>query len=264
MQGENHLSALEVSAFIDGELPANEAQALEQHVATCHACALSVVSAMRLKSATTRLSPRFAAPPEALSRLTAQLRRETATVTKAEAEPPKKTARVIPFPTWAWSALAATLILGVSLLGWKAMNPPSTLSAELLDQHLAVLSSGSEPEVISSDRHTVKPWFQGKLPFSFNIPEAFPSGTVLKGGDLTFVHGQPAALLLFTVGKHQASVFLTQHPLNPGKFSSSAQESGFTIQYAATQSLHITAVSDVNPANLAELVAALVNAQSPH
>ncbi|SDF33731.1 anti-sigma factor family protein [Terriglobus roseus] len=266
MQGENHLSALEVSAFIDGELPASEAQTLEQHVTTCHACALSVVSAMRLKSSTTRLSPRFAAPTEALNRLTAQLRRETSTATKAEAETetPKKTARVIPFPTWAWSALAATLILGVSLLGWKAMNPPSTLSAELLDQHLAALSSGSEPEVISSDRHTVKPWFQGKLPFSFNIPEVFPSGTILKGGDLTFVHGQPAALLLFTVGKHQASVFLTQHPLNPNKFSSTAEQSGFTIQYATTQALYITAVSDVNPTNLAELVSALVNAQSPH
>jgi anti-sigma factor RsiW len=260
MHDETHLSPMQVSAFIDGELPASEAQALEQHVATCPPCGLSVVSALRLKSATTRASQRFAVPPAALSRLTAQLRAETAPV----AEAPKQLAHVIAFPTWAWSALAATLIVGMSFLGWQTTHPANTLSAELLDQHLAVISSGSAPEVISSDRHTVKPWFQGKLPFSFNLPEAFPSGTVLKGGDLTFVHGQPAALLLFTVGKHQASVFLTQHPLNTNTFSSTAEQSGFTIQYANTQSLHITAVSDVNPANLAEVVAALVNAQSPH
>jgi anti-sigma factor RsiW len=252
MHSPEHLSHLEISAFIDGELPASDAHDLEQHVAECHRCALSVVSAMQLKAATVRASDNFAAPPEALSRLAAQLRGETA----------KKPARVYPFRSWAWGAVAAGLVLALSLLAWRSMPPPSNLSAELLDQHLAVLSSGSSPEVISSDRHTVKPWFQGKLPFSFNLPEAFPSGTVLKGGDLTFVHGQPAALLLFTVGKHQASVFLTQRPLNPGGLAASGTQSGFTIQYAHAQELHITAVSDVNPSDLAHLVSALVNAQS--
>jgi anti-sigma factor RsiW len=259
-----HLTHLEISAFIDGELSASDAQTLEQHVAICHECALRVVSAMRLKAASTRVSQNFVAvPPEALSRLTAQLRRETAKETAPATETAKKSARVIHFPLWTWSALAATLLVGVSFLGWQSMHPPSTLSAELLDQHLAVLSSGSVPEVISSDRHTVKPWFQGKLPFSFNLPEVFPAGTVLKGGNLTFVHGQPAALLLFTVGKHQASVFLTQRPLKPHRLTSSGAESGFTIQYADAEELHITAVSDVNPSDLAQLVSALANAQKP-
>jgi len=255
--GQDHLTHQNISAFIDGELPPSDAQALEQHVATCHECAMRVVSAMRLKAATTRASLRVPPPPDALSRLTAQLRPEPVAETKSA----KKPARVIPFPTWSWSALAASLLLGMSFLGWQSMYPPSTLSAELLDQHLAVLSSGAAPEVISSDRHTVKPWFQGKLPFSFNLPEAFPSGTILKGGNLTFVHGQPAALLLFNVGKHQASVFLTQRPLNPRTLTLSATESGFTIQYAESHNLHITAISDVNPADLTNLVSALASAQ---
>jgi anti-sigma factor RsiW len=253
IQEHQHLSSHQVSAYIDGELSSNEAQDLRQHLATCHSCALRIVSAMQLKAATTRVSERVIAPPEALSRLTAQLRPEA----------PKRPARVYPIRSWAWGALAASLIVVVSLIGWRETRQSNSLSAELLDQHLAVLSSGSSPEVISSDRHTVKPWFQGKLPFSFNLPNALPAGTTLDGGDLTFVHGRPAALLLFTIGKHRASVFLTQRSANESAPVSLETQSGFTIHYAYTHDLRMIAVSDVNPADLDLLMTALVEAQSP-
>ncbi|MBB6145307.1 anti-sigma factor RsiW [Silvibacterium bohemicum] len=128
---------------------------------------------------------------------------------------------------------------------------------------MALLSSDSPPEVISSDRHTVKPWFDGKLPFSFNLPDAFPSGTTLKGGDLIFLDGHPAALLVFTVGRHQASVFLTQRSFAGTPSVARRTLSGFTIQYAKTQDLYLTVVSDGNPSDLALLVSALVAEQSP-
>jgi anti-sigma factor RsiW len=253
IQQHQHLSSAQVSAYIDGELSSNEAHDLRQHLATCHSCALRIVSAMQLKAATTRVSERVAVPSEALSRLTAQLRPEG----------PKRPARIYPIRSWAWGALAAGLIVVVSLIGWRETRQSNSLSAELLDQHLAVLSSGSSPEVISSDRHTVKPWFQGKLPFSFNLPNALPAGTTLDGGDLTFVHGRPAALLLFTIGKHRASIFLTQRSANESASVSLETQSGFTIHYAYTHDLRMIAVSDVNPADLDLLVSALVQAQSP-
>jgi anti-sigma factor RsiW len=253
IQEHQHLSSDQVSTYIDGELSSNEAHDLRQHLATCHSCALSVVSAMQLKAATTRVSERVLPPPEALSRLTAQLRLEI----------PKRPARVYPIRSWAWGALAASLIVVLSLIGWRETRQSNSLSAELLDQHLAVLSSGASPEVISSDRHTVKPWFQGKLPFSFNLPNALPAGTTLDGGDLTFVHGRPAALLLFTIGKHRASIFLTQRSANESAPASLGTQSGFTIHFANTHDLRITAVSDVNPSDLDLLMTALVEAQSP-
>jgi anti-sigma factor RsiW len=72
----------------------------------------------------------------------------------------------------AWAALVAVILLAISPLGRRQLHQTNTLAAELLDQHLATLSSAATPQVISTDRHTVKPWFQGRLPFSFNLADA--------------------------------------------------------------------------------------------
>jgi anti-sigma factor RsiW len=165
----------------------------------------------------------------------------------------------------AWSALAAAILLTVSLLGWRQLHQTNTLAAELLDQHLATLSSGATPQVISTDRHTVKPWFQGRLPFSFNLPDAaaLPPDTTLKGADLTYLNNQPAALLLFTIHKHEVSIFLTQRATSTTLMALPSTRAGFTLHAATTPDLRIVAISDVNPADLDNLVAALVQAQKP-
>ena len=252
-QATGHLAPDQLNALIDGELSSRESQAIQRHLADCHPCALRVLSATQLKAATTRAARRYAVPPDALARLTAQLRPQE----------PKKTARSYSFRSIGWVALAASLVIAVSLIGWRQIRQANALSAELLDQHLATLSSGASPEVISTDRHTVKPWFQGKLPFSFNLPEVLPADTSLKGADFTYLSGQPAALLLFTIHKHEVSVFLTQRSATAIVTMPSHVRSGFNIYYASTHDLGIAAVSDVNPADLKLLLSALVQAQSP-
>jgi anti-sigma factor RsiW len=252
-QAIEHLNPDTLSAFVDGELPDGEQTAIEQHLAGCHACALRVLSATQLKAATARAGRRFAPSPEALARLTAQVRQQ-----------PQATARIHSMRRLAWVGLAAALLLAVSLIGWQQIRKTNSLSAELLDQHLSTLSSGATPQVISTDRHTVKPWFQGRLPFSFNLPDAqvLPPDTTLKGANLTYLKGQPAALLLFTIHKHQVSVFVTQRSSGPNLIALPSVRSGFTIQSATTRDLEIVAVSDVNPADLDALVAVLAKAQS--
>jgi anti-sigma factor RsiW len=258
-----HLSPERLNAFIDGELSLAEQQGIEQHLSTCHTCTLRVLSATQLKAATTRAGQRFAPPAEALARLTAQLHSQS----KSEPQT-KKTARIYTMSSlrpMAWTALAAAVLLTVSLLGWRQLHQTNTLAAELLDQHLATLSNGATPQVISTDRHTVKPWFQGRLPFSFNIPEttALPPDTTLKGADLAYISGQPAALLLFTIHKHEVSVFLTQRTASRILSTTPKTREGFNIHTATTPDLNIVAVSDVNPADLDNLMAALLQAQNP-
>jgi anti-sigma factor RsiW len=251
-QAIEHLNPDTLSAFIDDELPAGEQETIRQHLAGCHSCALRVLSATQLKAATARAGHRFVPPPDALARLTAQLHQQ-----------PQAAARIHSIRRLAWAGLAAAIVLAVSLFGWRQLHETNNLAAELLDQHLATLSSGATPQVISTDRHTVKPWFQGRLPFSFNLPESLPPDTTLKGADLTYLKGQPAALLLFTIHKHEVSVFLTQRLDGPDLTVLPATRSGFSVHSALTHALRIVAVSDVNPADLDTLVAALVKAQSP-
>jgi anti-sigma factor RsiW len=265
----NHLSPDTLSAYIDAELPPAEQQGIEQHLATCHACTLRVLSATKLKAATSRAGHRFTPPSEALARLTAQLHSQSEPQSQPQSQSqPKPTARIYSMrpasirPA-AWAAIAAAILLAISLLSWRQLHQTNTLGAELLDQHLATLSSAATPQVISTDRHTVKPWFQGRLPFSFNLPDAtvLPPDTTLKGADLTYLNGQPAALLLFTIHKHEVSFFLTQRSSSPTLTALPSTLAGFNLRTATTPDLRIIAISDVNPSDLDNLMAALVQAQ---
>jgi anti-sigma factor RsiW len=269
-----HLGPDSLSAFMDGELAAAQ-QGIEQHLATCHACTLRVLSATKLKAATARTGRRFTPPPEAIARLTAQLHSQSEPQSHPTSQTqPKPTARIYTIRPaairrpGAWAALAAAILLAVSFLGFRQLHQTNTLAAELatelLDQHLATLSSAATPQVLSTDRHTVKPWFQGRLPFSFNLPDAaaLPPDTALKGADLTYLNGQPAALLLFTIHRHQVSFFLTQRSTSPTLTAIPSTLAGFTLRTATTPDLRIIAVSDVNPSDLDNLMAALRQAQA--
>jgi anti-sigma factor RsiW len=110
----------------------------------------------------------------------------------------------------------------------------------------------------------VKPWFQGRLPFSFNLPEpsALPPDTALQGADMTYLQGQPAALLLYTIHQHKVSVFVTQRGNHPATLPGIMQ--GFSIDQQATPDLRLVAVSDVNPAELHALATILARVQDPH
>lgn len=259
----DHLGPDKLNAFIDGELPPTERQEIELHLIACHPCTLRILTATQFKAATARAGQRFVPPPEALARLTAQLHSQQ---TQPRPQPQMKTsARIHPIRLITWAALAAVILFTISFLGWRQLHQTNTLAAELLDQHLATLSSGATPQIISTDRHTVKPWFQGRLPFSFNLPDAaaLPPDTTLKGADLTYLNGQPAALLLFTIHKHEVSIFLMQRATSPPFAALPGTRAGFTIHEAVTQDLYLVAVSNVNPADLDNLIAVLVRAQAP-
>jgi anti-sigma factor RsiW len=138
----------------------------------------------------------------------------------------------------------------------------AALVTEVFDQHVATLADNMAPQVISTDRHTVKPWFQGKIPFSFNLPQNLPSDTSLDGANLTYLHNQPVAQLLYSIGKHRVSIFLRQKSGMPEVNEWAAVRSGFHVMEFSTNDLEGVAVSDVDPVRLAELLSAVRLAQA--
>jgi anti-sigma factor RsiW len=246
-----HLTPETIGGIVDGELEPTAEAAAQAHLQSCSACALQVISAQQLKLATRQAAQSFVPSPEALARLEA-----------VAAHRPSKLAKPLSFRTAAWGSLAAALLIGVFLAASWQLRRSTALSAEILDQHLAVLSDAASPQVLSSDKHTVKPWFQGKLPFSFNLPEpnALPADSALLGADLTYVQGKPAALLLFTIHKHHVSVFVGQASPFQNLFLSSSR-SGFQIAHAHAGGLDLVGISNVSRAELDSLMEALVKAQ---
>jgi anti-sigma factor RsiW len=268
----DHLSPSILSALADGELSPDQLAVANQHLAGCFSCTSNALYQGLLKSATAKAGQRYTPPPQLRERLTA-LASQT---TLVPAGPGFRTAPASPSPaTWRFGSLggataAALLLVSVSLMlvqrttrnAETASAEQAALVTEVFDQHIATLAASMPPQVISTDRHTVKPWFQGKIPFSFNLPESLPKDATLDGANLTYLHNQPVAQLLYSIGRHRVSVFVRNKPTTGRPSELLTEHSGFHVMDSRIDDLEVVAVSDVDPARLAELVKTIRKAQT--
>jgi anti-sigma factor RsiW len=261
----DHLSSTILNALADGELSAEQLALVNQHLADCPACTSNALTQSLLKSATARAGQRFVAPADLQQRmkqLTAQHAERPQSLSSERLRQPARR-----FGTLTWAAAVALLLIAASLVlvdrnTRRTSAESAALVTEVCDQHIATLAANSPPEVISSDRHTVKPWFQGKIPFSFNLPDNLPADTTLDGANLTYLHNQPTAQLLYRIGKHRVSIFVQQSTASPGPGNPPTDHSGFHVTAFRTGDLDVVAVSDVDPARLSDLVTRLQLAQA--
>jgi anti-sigma factor RsiW len=243
-----HLSDESMSALADGELSSQEMATATAHLASCPECTTDALARMMLKQTAAQAGHRYTLPDDLRSRLK---RPGSAKTRRAQG---------------AWDGWAVAAVLFVSLLGagWLRYGSSSVassmnLATEMTDQHVATMAASAGPEVLSSDRHTVKPWFQGKIPFSFNVPEALPEGATLDGANLTYIGRRPVAQLLYSVGKHRASVFVMEKAAT--REVATSEVSGFHIVASQVGGLDIVAVSDVELSKLQALTSVIDEAQ---
>jgi len=261
----DHLSQSILNALADGELSRDQLIIANEHLADCPSCTSSALYLSLLKSATARAGQRYTAPAHLRERLE-HLVSKTPESEVAHKSPPPTAWR---FGLLGWATAAALLLTALSIgLIQRSVQSSRLLSTEhaalvteIFDQHVATLAASSPPQVLSTDRHTVKPWFQGKIPFSFNLPENLPNNTTLDGANLTYLHGQPIAQLLYSIGKHRVSVFVRQKIGTPTANEEQTERSGFHVISFDTGDLEMVAISDVDPAHLAELVNAIRQSQ---
>lgn len=221
----NHLTQTDIQLYADGELA--DAGAIEQHLRDCATCANAIVAEMQLKRAV-RDAARFV----------------------GSAPVPRRRSYAAPL---AIAAALAAFVIGGLLAG--ALVGTRTSSRELADLHATILASANPVDVISTDRHTVKPWFEGKLPFSFPIPEFTGTPFHLLGGRVVWAHEQPVAYLMVGKASHKLSVFVSRVTLP------SAGMRGFEALSWRANGLHYVAVGDVPAGDLQQLRDQFVNAR---
>lgn len=190
--------ASRLDAYVDGELSTAEANAAAEHMKGCPSCAADALERVQLKRSVAIAGKAYVPSAE----FRAEMMRSVS------AKPQR---RSVGF----WKPLMATtgLLLVLAALGlyWNQRNSARDRAySELADMHVATLASATPVDVISTDRHTVKPWFQGRLPFTFNLPELQGTDFTLVGGRMAYFEQAPGAHLIYQLHKHEISVFIFQ------------------------------------------------------
>lgn len=243
-----------LQSYVDAELSPQDMEAFRAHAAECSDCASAALALVGAKAEVRRAGQRYSAPPELRSRVLQIARAQSAVA----AAPTSPMANIVSWPRWAMAA-AAVLLLAAGLFVFANRSQRPNSLAEFADLHVATLASANPVEVVSTDRHTVKPWFQGRIPFTFDLPELQGSPFTLAGGRVAYFHQEPGAHLIFSYQKHLISAFIFRDSPQLGIAQASFSDRGtsFNLQTWTGDGLRYVLVSDVNAATLQELATLL-------
>ncbi len=231
-----------LDAYVDGSCTPEQRVAVEEHLQSCSSCAAAALGKMQMKQITrAATASRYTPSPEFRLRIENDIAR---TAGKTAIKESLKRRFAFNWMQGLAAATVALLLVAVSVLLWERNSQREQALAELLDLHVATLASANPVDVISTDRHTVKPWFQGKLPFTFNLPELGASSYKLLGGKLIYFNHNPGAQLLFELGKHQLSVFIFED--KAATIVGSTHVKGFSVESWSEGGLRYVVVSDAS------------------
>jgi len=237
-----------LDTYLDGELSADEMRALDAHLGTCPDCTSEMLRRVQFKRCLQSAGRRYTAPPDFRRRVRRQIAARSQTS---------------PWKTWSTAAaVLATLLVAGLLLSYygRLRQERNHTYSELADLHISTLASANPVDVISSDRHTVKPWFQGRLPFTFPLPELENSYFTLIGGRVTYLGQTPGAHLIYQIRKHRISVFIfaeraLDRALSLPSGGNKAQT--FNLETFTDSGLHYFVLGDASPEDITKLSAML-------
>jgi len=234
----------QLGAHIDAELPTVAAREMEQHVATCAACARARERLLALRQALTEHAPALQAPQGLRASIRQAIRARVR---------PTATRRL---PEWGWLAAAAVLV-GVVAGTWRlATTRASTeaLTEALLASHVRSLLGSHLLDVASSDQHTVKPWFNGKLDYSPSVYDLAGRGYPLLGGRLDYVANRAVAALVYGRRHHVISVFLWPAERGPTAGPGTVTRQGYHMLHWTTRDYSYWVASDLGLPELRDFV----------
>jgi mycothiol system anti-sigma-R factor len=237
-----HASAV-LHGYLDGELDAARASEFERHLESCPEC-LAALEAQETLRTTLQRAQLHETAPVALRR---KIRASLPAASRFNSE-------LLHWPV-RWLAVAAAILL-LAFVGWRVFpglnNQGEYQAAELVDAHLRSLQAGHLTDVTSTDQHTVKPWFDGRLDFAPPVRDFVNDGFPLQGGRLDVLRGRAVAALVYGRRKHVVNVFVW-----PSSAPDTAPRSGSKLGYQWMEwrkgGMEFCAVSDTSAADVEQL-----------
>jgi len=236
-------SEILLHALLDDELDAGHAREVEAHVAACPGCAAQLHQFRALRTAMSAKELRFSAPASLRTRLDAVI---------PTAPLPVPSRRML-LKGFALGSMVSAAVAASFVITVVRSDQDQRVFGEVVSAHLRSLQAEHLIDVQTSDQHTVKPWFNGRLDVAPPVVDLTAQGFMLIGGRLDYVDGRAVAAIVYRRRNHVINLFVAQ---SAGSERSAKAETvqGFNIRFWSEQGLNFWAVSDLNTEELQEFV----------
>ncbi|MBB4262100.1 MULTISPECIES: anti-sigma factor [unclassified Bradyrhizobium] len=231
-------------ALLDNELDAGHAREVEAHIASCPDCAAELAAQREMQRELANTSLRYTAPASLRTRIEASL-------PQPQRQQPTRRSVLRGFAMGsAVSALAATGIVAIVL----RQDDQQRILSEVVSAHLRSLQAGHLTDVISTDQHTVKPWFNGKLDVAPPVIDLTAQGFTLVGGRLDYIDARAIGAVVYKRRQHVINLFVAQTASTEHRPPKTQTTQGFNCRRWGERGLNFWAVSDIGADELAEFV----------
>ena len=230
-----------LDAYLDGELDAINAQQFERHLAECASCRTTLGNYRKLHDSVRTHIPYYAVPADVEQKIRASLR-------------PESSDRLLEWRGWTLAATAlATVVLALALFQTMRRAPAAAdvLAQEVVSSHIRSLMANHLTDVVSSDRHTVKPWFNGKIDFAPDVRDLASQGFPLQGGRLDYLGARSTVALIYKRRGHTINLFVWPTTEGDSRLHTMIIK-GYNLVTWTRSHMAYWAVSDLNTNELSE------------
>jgi anti-sigma factor RsiW len=238
-----------IHSYADGELDAANASQVGQHLSQCEECRATERQIRALRDALTNSSPAYRAPAHLRRNIRAALRRES------------RASGHLSDRWFGWLAPAA--VFALLLLGFFFIEnfhgTRTAIADELIANHVRSLLATHLVDVPSSDQHTVKPWFNGKIDFAPPVDDLSSDGFPLIGGRLDYLQGKTVAALVYRRNQHPINLFIAPAPGKSDSSPSVLSRRGYNLVHWSRHEMDYWAVSDLNANELQQFASKFEN-----